>query len=239
MIISRFRNFIFVRTRKVAGTSIEFALSRYCGDDDVVTPIRNDIERSDLGVWPRNFMRLPRLEDEYKAIIAARDPVRLLRAQYEMRSDMIFWDHVSARHIRDRVGDAFWNGAHKFSVIRHPYEFVVSPIYFDMSERGRLGAGGSYFRDVLPVIIRGLRNIDLISIDGRIAVDSVLRYESLTDELRNLSAVIGVDISNDLPSFKAGIRPAAATANAVLTPWFRELVRWRWRREFKTFGYSV
>ncbi len=211
MIISRSRNFIFVRTKKVAGTSIEFSLSRHCGDDDVITPIRNDIERAALGVWPRNFMRLPRLEDEYRAVIAGGDAARLLQTQKEMRHDMVFWDHISAGQIRDRVGEEFWNKSYKFSVTRHPYEFVLSLMYFQMAECG-----------VTPMR------------DGQLAVDKVLRYEALTDELRNLGAVIGVDISGDLPRFKAGIRPPTA----VLAPWARRLVHWRWKREFKTFGYS-
>src|SRR5665809_5038 len=39
MIISHKHRFIFVKTRKTAGTSIEVYLSRYCGAHDVVTPI--------------------------------------------------------------------------------------------------------------------------------------------------------------------------------------------------------
>jgi hypothetical protein len=39
MIISHEHKFILLKTRKTAGTSIEIALSRFCGDDDVITPI--------------------------------------------------------------------------------------------------------------------------------------------------------------------------------------------------------
>jgi hypothetical protein len=40
MIISHEHKFIFVKTRKTAGTSIEIALSKFCGPDDVICPIR-------------------------------------------------------------------------------------------------------------------------------------------------------------------------------------------------------
>ena len=39
MIISHEHKFIFLKTRKTAGTSIELALSGLCGPDDIITPI--------------------------------------------------------------------------------------------------------------------------------------------------------------------------------------------------------
>jgi len=37
VIASHRHRFVFVKTRKTAGTSLEIALSRHCGPDDVVT----------------------------------------------------------------------------------------------------------------------------------------------------------------------------------------------------------
>jgi hypothetical protein len=45
MIISHEHKFIFLKTRKMAGTSIEIALSRFCGDEDIITPINVPDER--------------------------------------------------------------------------------------------------------------------------------------------------------------------------------------------------
>ena len=44
MIISHEHKFIFIKTRKTAGTSIEVYLSRHCGPSDVVTPIIPHVE---------------------------------------------------------------------------------------------------------------------------------------------------------------------------------------------------
>ena len=38
MIVSHKYKFIFIKTRKTAGTSIEYNLSKYLGKEDIITP---------------------------------------------------------------------------------------------------------------------------------------------------------------------------------------------------------
>src|SRR5207245_10127827 len=51
MIISNKYKFIFIKTTKTAGTSIEVFLSKQCGPMDILTPIAPPIE----GHQPRNY----------------------------------------------------------------------------------------------------------------------------------------------------------------------------------------
>lgn len=51
MIISHRHRFVFIKTMKTAGTSIEVLLSQLCGEDDVVTPFG----RPEAKHRPRNF----------------------------------------------------------------------------------------------------------------------------------------------------------------------------------------
>ncbi len=51
MIVSHKHRFIFLKTNKTAGTSVEIALSKFCGPDDVIPPLipEDEAKRAELG----------------------------------------------------------------------------------------------------------------------------------------------------------------------------------------------
>jgi hypothetical protein len=58
MIVSHKHRFIFLKTKKTAGTSIELALSALCGRDDIITPLAQpEDEPLRLGHAPQNWRR--------------------------------------------------------------------------------------------------------------------------------------------------------------------------------------
>jgi len=79
MIISHKYQFIFLKTAKTAGTSIEIALSRFCGQDDIITPVsvEDELKRQAAGgVAPQNYLvspcAIPRLNGGKNSLATSR-----------------------------------------------------------------------------------------------------------------------------------------------------------------------
>lgn len=126
MIASRKHNFIFIKTMKTAGTSIELALGPYCGPDDVLSPIsaRHDIERfADSGVMARNFGP-PEIEKHYRKLLRKGNK-KLLKEMLRNTREQRLLAHAKPLDVKAKVGD-FWETAFRFTVERHPYEKAVS-----------------------------------------------------------------------------------------------------------------
>src|SRR4029079_12281736 len=79
MILSWSRGFIFIKGRKVGGTSVEMVLSTLCEAIDIVTPITqvDERQRIELGGRPSNFAHDRRSEAHYIERIASTPPSSL------------------------------------------------------------------------------------------------------------------------------------------------------------------
>ena len=77
MIISHKHRFIFIKTRKTAGTSIEIFLSQFCDKDDILTPIgEGEVLRKEQNIVPQNYLKNEFLT---KTLLKMEFPLYLLR----------------------------------------------------------------------------------------------------------------------------------------------------------------
>src|SRR6266702_2276090 len=140
MIISHKHKFIFIKTVKTAGTSLEVFLSQHCEPDDVLTPFAPPIE----GHQPRNHEGSARPISEILRIpFGPRSAWRCLLARHER-----FYNHMPAWLVRLRVPSAVWNSYFKFCVERNPWDKVLSHYHMHAAREGglarhSLGEGGS------------------------------------------------------------------------------------------------
>jgi hypothetical protein len=236
MIVSHRHRFVFIKTRKVGGTSLEIALSRFLGPDDVATPISPDDEalRRRLGyTGPQNY-HTP-LAD-YGAAEWGRFARRVLRGSFRKARAVRYVNHVPARVVRRHLGEALWRDYTTFSIERNSYDLAVS-FYHYMDRDGRrdfpsfVRDGGAYRAS----------NFDLYAIDGIPALDRVLRYEHLERELAELAETLGLGAA--LPDTFAQIRAKGGLRDGRsyrdhYDAETRRLIEIQFAREIALFGYT-
>lgn len=111
MIISHKHKFIFIKPRKVASTSVEIALSKHCGEDDVVTPISDfdtNADSDEYSIYPRNYQ------------------------------EKHFYNHILPEEIKQKVGVEVWNNYYKFTIVRNPWDQVVSRYFWEKNRHNTL-----------------------------------------------------------------------------------------------------
>lgn len=227
MIVSHKHRFVFLKSRKTGGTSMELALSAICGETDIITGLheRHEKERREIGgLGPRNTgvpIRRHRLEDW-----------NLIR---QGRGRRAFWEHVNAREAKSWLPPAVWRDYHKFAVERNPWDRAISLYWWRLRDHHDRP---SMLEFVQTVEQRAISNLEFYAIDGEVVVDQVLRYEQLADEIARMCRRIGFDGTVELPHAKSGTRKDRRPYQEVLGPEEREVIAERCSREIDLLGYE-
>lgn len=197
MILSHKYKFIFIKTNKTAGTSIEIALSKYCGSDDIITPISPEDEeiRKNLGyLAPQNY-----LSPIWDYSIG-----ELITGALKGTRKKNFYSHISLKEIESQIGGKTLNDYFKFCVERNPWDRVVSLYYWRCKSEPRPSIS-EFVRSSAPLILKK-RGFELYTIDGKIAVNKVCRFESLSEELEEIRKHLGIPGELELPRAKSRFR---------------------------------
>lgn len=228
MILSHAHRFIFIKTAKTAGTSIEIALSKFLGPEDVLTPTssRDDADRRISG---------GRLPQNYRRTRAQYTPLDLPRLVLQGVPKARFHKHMGASEIRSLISKQTWNSYFKFCVERNPWERAISLYYW----RKKAGLEGSLAEFVASGALKDLRNKgwNLYTIDGKTAVDHILRFEDLERELEQVRQRLGLSGPLELPRAKGNARTDRRHYTEVLTAEDRQRIAEMFREEIELMGY--
>lgn len=223
MIISHKYKFIFIKTRKTAGTSIEISLSKLCEDTDVVSELgeKEEIKEEFGYAGARNF-KVPMRH------WTARDFVKL-----PLRGAPVFHSHSPAAYVRDRVPADIWNEYYTFAFERNPYDRIVSQYFWNTRETGQavhdyLNSAASY----------RLSNWAMYTENDQIIVDHVAQFANLKDELDAFADKVGLPGSIELARAKTEYRPKAKS-NDILDDQVRAKIAQVCAKEIAAFGYDA
>ncbi len=238
MLVSHRKRFIFTKTAKTAGTSVESYFEPYCMPD---------------GSWELSHSREETVSEA--GIVGYRGPKPAGRTYY---------NHMPASAIRAAVGEDIWSRYCKFTVVRNPYDKLISG--FVMFERmlwhetplrrlrSRLLAAVGHGRPIDRA--RGDHEIerfrhwlrlggtvhdrDKYWIDGEACVDVFIRFEHLNPDLERLCARLAIPFEPErMPEFKKGGRVGKPKVRDYYDDETRRIVEREFAWEIERFGYTM
>lgn len=229
MILSHKYKYIFLKTNKTAGTSVEIALSKYCGDEDIIAGIAREDEklRQDYGGrGPQNHL----------APAANSGGWRWLRKRDRAPQEVLFYNHMKATEVKEKVGERIWNEYFKFCIERNPWDRMISLYYFRNRTEPRASIT-EFLRSDVPMILK--RNgFGVYTIQGDVVVDRICRYENLDDDLEEVRLKLGMPETLALPRAKSSYRKDRRSYRELLSDEEAETIRAMFQDELSLLGYE-
>jgi len=210
-IINYNNNFIFVKTNKTAGTSLEIALSKFCSSKDVIGRISSEDEklRKELG-----FRSSQNYKKKYKKFnkgfflgpIACLIDFLGLDKKFHLKNpprffnnfivdNIIFPEHCSLSQIQLNVDEKFFKSAFKFTIVRNPYDQIKSFYRWEIY-RSKINKN-TKFNDFLNKSCKYFFRQEkalMTDINGNINFDHILKFEDHNNGLLKLNKILDVDV---------------------------------------------
>ena len=226
-IISHTHGFIFLKTRKTAGSSIEIALAQYCAHGDTIVTaedaveygmdrkVNQVVENSERTLGQHAAFGALYLKSVLKGNRAKRKR-KLADHAYSRYGGKAIKQHMRAADMREAVGEEVWSRYFTFCFERNPWDRLVSFYHW----RTKSMNSPPEFKDFAMAALFGpperqsalkakyFSNRPFYLSDGELCVDFVGRYEDLEADLARAAERLGLSWDGSLPDAKRGIRPA-------------------------------
>ena len=240
MLVSHRKKFIFTKTRKTAGTSVESYFERYCMPE---------------GEWQPSHTRQEYVSES--GIIGYRGGDT---------TGYTWFNHMPAARIRELVGNEIWNSYYKFTIIRNPFEKLVSDFwmlekfrknyklrkkikcfidsFFDQGDPIDRATGKTEIERFRSWILKDgpLQEFDRDKylIDGEECVDYFIYFESLYEGVKTVCKTLGIPFTPEqMPSYKAGIKNTQHPTEDYYDQETKEIVQNLFAWEINRFGYEM
>jgi len=207
MIVSHKHKFIFIKTRKTAGTSIEAYFEKYCDKNDIVTPTSYCVRTGEYS--PRNYNG--------------------------------FFNHMKPKKIKCKIGDSVFDEYFKFTIIRNPWDKVVSRYYH--KPRSHRPVGPRNFKKWLYSVqskrcFRKDTQMQYCTIGNDFILDDYIRYESMQADLKRICFILNLEFVTKTLSANSEYRKKRRPYQDYYNEKTKNKVASKFKKDINYFGYE-
>ena len=206
MILSYSKNFLYIKTQKTGGTSLEVCLSKYCSTNDIITPIQkmnktNESENlrkkiSNLScqnyiVWrkPFKFLNFYKIKKYYRYSIIDR-----ITKNY-------FYNHMPLCDVKKLIKPTTFKNLFKFAFVRNPFDQFLS-LYFWANGHNEKKIS---FEEFTNKNVKKFFNIQKKNLffNNKVNFDKVFKYEEIDISIKYLKKIFHFDdLISDMNNIK-------------------------------------
>lgn len=219
MLISHTRKFIYLKTLKTGGTSVEIYFEPWCKDPDKQHG-ESHFRNAESSQW---------------GIVGSRGN----------ENDSVWYNHAPAAEIRERLGEAVWREYFKFCVVRNPFDKVVSFFWFSLLPVARDLLASADFSAVRVSFAEWIKlaplplDRSIYTIDGKTVLDDFIRYERLQTDLERICRRLDVSWEPErLGRYKSEYRVRKEHFSEYYNSEAAAVVERQFGWELEYFGYT-
>lgn len=147
-----------------------------------------------------------------------------------------FYNHISATQVKALIGEKTWNSYYKFCFERNPWDRAISLYYWRCKTEPRPTISKFLNSGALKRLKQ--KGIELYSIDGRVAVDKLCRFENIAEELEFIRARLHIPERLELSRAKSGFRKDKRSYRDILDTEQNAQIADFFSDEIKLMGYE-
>ena len=216
VLVSHSHKFIFLKTRKTAGTSVEMMLEPACAPKDHTVQHKT-----------------PGLVSEY-GIVGAR---------MSTPAHGVWKNHILADHVRDQLGAEQFDSYKKITTIRNPFDRMMSMFMWRHAKNNVQSRTLAEIREAFGRYVQkaGWQTDRYVThVKSQFIIDCSVRFEHLVADLAKLMNTLGMPFNaNEIPHAKSGHRPLETQQlSDFYDPPTTDVVRRRMSWVFENYDYS-